>query len=454
MALDPRAAWLAVHRFGLGPRPGELSEAATDPRGWLLAQLEGPGDTPLLDARPSHVALQRAVVTALGDGGDDGRKAVRQLQRRTWRAEAEVRLQHAAGTDRPFHERLTWFWADHLTVSTTNNRIGHLVGAFEREVVRPGATGRFAALLAASTKHPAMLVYLDNAGSVGPDTVKAQRRDKGLNENLAREILELHTLGVDGGYRQGDVVALAELLTGWTVFGGPPLRKPRVDRPHGFTFREDLHQPGTKTFLGRRYAQGGVAEGEAALQALADHPSTARFVAGKLARHFLGPTAPSDLCEAMAGTFRQTRGDLGAVARTLVTHPASWRAAGPRPGGAPVPAARALDLSGWRGRRKAWPERAMEAQAWLGQPPYGAPSPAGWSIDPADWAGPEQVLRRVELAWRIGEAVGATVPEPAAWADEVLGVHLSDAVRQAVAQAPSRGEAVATVLAAPSFQWT
>lgn len=459
------AAWIAVHRFGMGARPGELSAVAADPRGWLLSQLDAPPPSPDREALPDHMALQRDAAAERAEdraakaGGDKG-KRVRRYQRRTLRAEARARLRDAARTDAPFHERLVRFWSDHFTTSATQRRARHLVGAHEREAIRPHVTGRFADMLLASTQHPAMLLYLDNAGSIRPDTRRAQRRDKGLNENLAREILELHTLGVDGGYRQEDVVALAELITGWTVFGGPPGFRLDLERPHGFTFRPDLHQPGRKTLLGRRYSGGGVAEGEAALRDLAAHPATARFLAGKLSRHFLGPDAPPAVAQAVSASLRTTGGDLRAAAAALVEHPGSW--AEPRAGAGAlrdpsrllVAMARALDLGGWSGRKKDWTERALDAQAWLGQPPFAAPSPAGWSDDPADWAGPEQVLRRVELAWRVGEAAGGLVPDPAAWADDLLAPALDGETRKAVARAGSRAEAVAFALASPAFQWT
>jgi uncharacterized protein (DUF1800 family) len=462
-------AWIAAHRFGLGPRPGDLDAIAGDPRGWLLSQLEGPPPaSPERAALPDHMAVQRELATkraadqATKGGGAGKSKAARRYQRATLGAESRARLLDAATTDAPFHERLTRFWSDHFTTSATQRRARHLVGAHEREAVRPHVAGRFADMLLASTRHPAMLLYLDNAGSIGPDTTRAQRRDKGLNENLAREILELHTLGVGGGYRQADVIALAELITGWTVFGGPPRGRMDLERPHGFSFREDLHQPGRKTLLGRRYGGGGggVGEGEAALRDLAAHPSTPRFLATKLCRHFLGPQAPPAAVNAIAESLRTSGGDLKVASRVLVEHPASWVSPAPGQGALRDPSrllvamARAVDLGGWSGRRKDWADKVLDAQAWLGQPAFSAPSPAGWSDDPADWTGPEQVLRRVELAFQVGTKAGGLVPDPGAWADDLLAPVLDDDTRQAVRRAGSRAEAVAFALASPAFQWT
>ena len=459
------AAWIAIHRFGLGGHPGDMTQVESDPRGWLLSQLDGTPDAPARDALPHHMAIQREFAALRradreAKAADEKGKQARRFQKHTLQAEARARLQDASRTTAPFHERLVRFWGNHFTTSATQRQARHLVGAHEREAIRPHVTGRFADMLLASTRHPAMLLYLDNASSIGPDTRRGQRRGKGLNENLAREILELHTLGVDGGYTQGDVESLARLITGWTVFGGPSKDRMDLERPHGFTFRPDLHQPGPKTLLGRRHAGGGVTEGEAALRDLAAHPSTARFLADKVTRHFLGPSARPDVARAISGTLRDTNGDLRAAATALVEHPGSWSPPAPgagairHPGRLLIAMARALDLGSWSTRKKDWADRALDAQGWLGQPALTAPSPAGWSDDPADWTGPEQVLRRVELAWRIGEVAGASVRDPLAWADDLLAPVLDADTRKAVARAGSRAEAVAFALASPAFHWT
>lgn len=459
------AAWIAAHRFGMGARPGELDAIAGDPRGWLLSQLAGgPPPSPERDALPGHMAIQRELMKLRAEDAGEKRKAGRRHQRATLRAEARARLIDAATTDAPFHERLVRFWSDHVTTSANQRRAKHLVGAHEREAVRPHVTGRFADLLLASTQHPAMLLYLDNASSIGPDTRRGQRREAGLNENLAREILELHTLGVGvgggGGYQQADVVALAELITGWTVFGGPPRGRMDLERPHGFTFRPDLHQPGRKALLGRRYSGGGVAEGESALRDLAAHPSTPRFLASKLCRHFLGAEATPSAVNAVSDALRTSGGDLKAAAHALVEHPASWTPPAPGRGALRAPSrllvamARAVDLGGWSGRRKDWADKVLQAQAWLGQPTFTAPSPAGWSDDAADWTGPEQVLRRVELAFQVGTNAASVVADPGAWADDLLAPVLDADTRLAVGRAGSRAEAIALALASPAFQWT
>jgi uncharacterized protein (DUF1800 family) len=454
---DRGRAWIAVHRFGLGPRPGEVEAARGDPEGWLLAQLRVRPGAPPLDRLPDHEALHAKVLRAgragLGDGVD--RAGLREARRAAWRAEAEARARWAATTPAPFHERLVWCWSSRFTVSTARKSAMHLVGAFEREAVRPRVTGPLREMLRAAVRHPAMLLYLDNAGSIGPDTRAGQRRGRGLNENLAREVLELHTLGADGGYTQADVRGLAGLLTGWTVFGGPPLKE---GRGPGFTFRADLHQPGPHVLLGARYG-GGEAEGLRALDALAAHPATLRRAAEGLVMAFFGPRPDGGLVAAVEGRLRESDGDLGEAAAAMVRHPASWGPMAPGQGALRDPArfvaaaARGLGAAGGRaGRRGA--ARMVQAQASLGQPVFGAPSPEGWSVDPADWAGPEQVLRRVELALAIAEGAAGAVPDPLGWAEGVLGPAVDDALRAAIAGAPSRVEALATALASPAFQWT
>ena len=301
----------ATFRFGLGPRPGELAQAAADPRGWLLAQLDGdPGPLPGEDALPASAAVVTAFVDArreAREGMAEARREFRMSALDVYREEVRARVAEGVRTAAPFRERLVLFWSNHFTVSARRPELLGLAGAFEREAIRPNVTGSFLDLLRAVVRHPGMLVYLDNARSVGPGSPAGQRRDRGLNENLARELMELHTLGVDGGYTQADVTQLARILTGWSV-----------DEDGGFRFRELTHEPGPKVLLGRTYPEAGVDEGEAALAALARHPSTARHVATRLARHFAADDPPPALVDRLAARFLATDGDLPSVYRTLV----------------------------------------------------------------------------------------------------------------------------------------
>lgn len=433
-------AWTATTRFGLGARPGELVEAAGDPRGWLLAQLAVPGATPAaLRALPDAASsIQRFL--AARTGGPDAKKAVRQAMRADYVAEVRARLRLSASTTQPFFERWVAFWTDHFTVSVLKAPLLGLAGAYEREAIRPRVLGSFPELLLAAVRHPAMLHYLDNHGSIGPRSRRGRRWGRGLNENLAREILELHTLGVNGGYGQADVLALARMLTGWTVAG------PRRGGTGRFVFEPRTHEPGPKTLLGQRYAEAGEDEGVSALRALATHPSTARHVAGELARHFVADQPPRAAVDALAKVFVRSEGDLAELAKAVVGLGPAWARAGGKvktPWELVVSAARALRLD-------SGPRPLVGALRHLGQPPWAASSPAGWADEAAGWLGPEALMRRIEWAEGAARRWGRGV-EALPLADAVLGPRLRPATRSAVRAAePTR--ALAIVLASPEFQ--
>lgn len=450
MPVSPTA--LALDRFGLGARPGERARVAADPRGWLVAQLAPDLPVPArLADRPSHPALMAELRQRRG-GADP--KAARQWAREVFRAEREVRFVVAATTAHPFRERWVRFFGNHLCVSAEKRSIVGIVGAHEREAIRPHVVGTFAELLAASTRHPAMLGYLDNQVSVGPDSPLGRSTDRGLNENLARELLELHTLGVGGGYDQADVVALAEILTGWTARVGPEGARAET----AFVFARRRHQPGSKVLLGERHPESGLAEGDAALARLARHPATATHLATKLVRHFVADQPPAPVVERVSRCIRDTEGDLHAVGCFLATDDTVWRAAAAHrklrtPDELAVAMARAGGWTDDGGEVPASLVRLEQAVKWMGQAPLSPPSPDGWPDQAQDWAGPEQVLRRVEVAERFGGPLSQGVDDPVAFADAVLGERLHPDTRVAVQRAPDRSTAVALVLAAPEFQW-
>ena len=296
---------IAANRFGLGARADELASIGGDGRDWLRAQLKGaPPRIDTADLRSSAevltegFALQREIQQARRSGNDVQQK-LPQFLKPIYVSEATARFAQAVATDRPFIERLTQFWTNHFAVSTDKQFMAGLAGSFEREAIRPRVLGNFGDLLVAAEMHPAMLLYLDNHLSVGPHSPAALKaglrrrgnRTLGINENLGREILELHTLGVGGGYTQSDVTSFATVITGWSVGGG---NGPFASGPPGrFVFRPDNHEPGTRTVLGRQYADQGYEQGVAVLNDLAQHPSTARHIATKLARHFIADEPPA-----------------------------------------------------------------------------------------------------------------------------------------------------------------
>ena len=463
------AAALAAHRFGLGePR---LDALRGDAVGWLQQQL-GPADpqvgTGLADAATGLRAFVRfrqmraaAASSPMTDDTRSGEQAFAEHFRTLVQADLRARLATQATTARPFAERLALFWANHFTVSMAKASARGLVGAFEREAIRPHIAGRFHTLLAAAVKHPAMLRYLDNDQSAGPESrlvMRLQRQPRpdgapaprltGLNENLAREVLELHTLGVADGpaYTQADVTAFARVLTGWRV----PLRDLEGDATSAAVsrFEPAWHQPGHKVVLGRHYGEGPQALDEV-LGDLARHPSTARFIATKLARHFVADSPPPALVERLTLAFQRSEGDLPTVYTTLLQSPEAWQ---PQPAKLKTPeefivsTARVLGLGASPFARQ--PDGGLAA---LGQRLQAAPSPAGWPDRADEWLGPDAVWKRVEWASRVADRTGRQV-DARALADASLGPLLGDTTRRQVERAVDGPQALALLLMSPEFQ--
>src|SRR5579863_9410192 len=312
---------IALNRFGLGARPGELASIGGDGRDWLRAQLAhappavGAGSlATTAQLLGQAFALQREIQAERRSGADVQQK-LPQFLKPIYTTEATARVRQAVLTERPFVERLTQFWSNHFAVSVDKQYMAGLAGSFEREAIRPHVLGNFGDLLVAAEMHPAMLLYLDNHLSVGPHSDAARRAELrrrpakiGINENLGREILELHTLGVGGGYTQADVTSFATVITGWSVGGGNGLFA--TGPPGRFVFRPDTHEPGPKTVLGRRYADKGYEQGVEVLSELAQHPSTARHIATKLAQHFIADEPPPAVVARLARAFTEHGGDL------------------------------------------------------------------------------------------------------------------------------------------------
>lgn len=411
------APHIALNRFGLGARPGE-AERLADPRAWLLAQVQGEPPR-LVDSGPDgdpDAALFRELFSALRSRDPDRVAERRQIVQQRRRAEMSVVLATRVTTDRPFAERWVAFWSNHLCISSADGfQTALLAGAYERDAIRPHVFGRYEEMLLASARHPAMLFYLDNVRSTGPNSPAARRPRRGagpagealrgLNENYARELLELHTLGVDGGYTQDDVEQLARILTGWGVSGVGPSR---VDMGAvggagdiGFRFASLLHEPGPKRVLGRSYPEGEGAGAEV-VRDLSRHPSTARFMAGKLATHFIDDTPPSVAVSILERTWLETDGDLRTVARALVEMDAAWD---PRyrkfrtPQDWFVAVLRAVD-AGEVGAN--FPQILQQ----LRHPLWAPPSPRGFGDLRREWADPDALMNRAELARTLARRAG------------------------------------------------
>ncbi|HXS20964.1 MAG TPA: DUF1800 domain-containing protein [Steroidobacteraceae bacterium] len=490
---------IAANRFGLGARPGELATIGGSGPDWLRAQLDGPAPeiagnglqssasilAQIYDLRRT-IRAERLSATAAGTDGGAGVpgssgatgsvaassatagsatadssaaaaaigafKKQGQLIRPIYVAEATARFRESVATDRPFVERLTHFWANHFAVSVDKAMLAGLAGSYEREAIRPYVLGNFTDMLLATERHPAMLLYLDNQISMGPDSRAAQNiarrnpdRRIGINENLARETMELHTVGVDGGYTQTDVTAFSEVLTGWSIAGPDGWRTGA--QPGTFLFRAGMHQPGSDVVMGKRYPDTGYDQGVAVLRDLARRPATARFIATKLARHFIADDPPAPAVDRMAAAFSESGGDLPTVYRALIASPEAWQQPVGKyktPSDFIVSSFRGLEL----------PVRQDKAPVGLfqllGQRIWSPGSPAGWPDRSADWDGASELLKRIEWADAVGQRVGSR-RDAMDLAPQLLGSVLSAATREAVAHAESASQALALLLASPEF---
>jgi uncharacterized protein (DUF1800 family) len=357
-------------------------------------------------------------------------------------SEAKARFDAALGAEIGFVERLVWFWSNHFCVSADKGNVRQICGAYEREAIRAHVLGRFGDMLLAVESHPAMLIYLDNARSIGPDSPAGLRQKRGLNENLAREILELHTLGVRSVYTQEDVTRFANVITGWTLVG---MRQDPV-RGGEFEFNARTHQPGAQMVIGKSYPDTGAEQGRAVLAALARHPATAKHVATKLARHFVADEPPPALVERLAKRFLATQGDLKEVARTLVTAPEAWeapRAKLKRPGEWIIGALRAVGVTP--------PDIGpiMQAHNLLGEPLWRPSAPKGFTDESAPWL--DGLAQRLDIANQLARRVGGAA-DPREVFEESLAPIASTETRQAITRAESRPQALALLFMAPEFQ--
>lgn len=469
---------IALDRFGLGARPGD--RAGNDPRGWVAEQLARDEPVPKALADQPGLAQSFAVLRAYREQAaerrrdrktnpemgrnnpEDARTMPRNMPGRALRepyiAAATARLASALETNTPFPERLVHFWSNHFAISADKQTVIPLAGNYEFEAIRPHVMGNFRDLLRAAVLHPAMLLYLDQAQSIGPGSPTAQRagrfaermgRKLGLNENLGREIMELHTLGVRTGYSQADVTEFARTLTGWTVagFGQGRLARMITGEPGTASFAPTLHEPGARAIMGKSYADGGAAQANAVLDDLARHPATARHIATKLARHFIADAPPPAAVARLEQAFLSSGGDLPTLYRALIASPEAWQ---DTPGKFRTPwdwTVAALRATG--ATELPFRQGATALMQQVGQPIWRPGSPAGWGDTAADWAGPGALMTRVEVAQQIATRTGDRVD-----ARELVRSVLPDAgaeTRQAIARSESSPLGLALMLSSPEF---
>ncbi|RFB81624.1 DUF1800 domain-containing protein [Methylovirgula sp. 4M-Z18] len=527
MAADPQAALVALNRFGLGARPGDLAAAAADPRGFLAqemakpdvalialtpdlaptktnlqamfadqeqkrlqrlaaAQTQPPQDNKMASASPAPGAMQppsnaapansasaqpkpdtppanpttmqmqagAAAMTPPSAGAapmmapsSDAKPKPPEppIEQKIFRAEALARFAQQIAADAGFAERMVAFWSNHFAVSVAKGQFVRVAaGSFEREAIRPYVFGRFADMLKAVEQHPTMLFYLDNQQSIGPNSKAGQSQHKGLNENLARETMELHTLGVGGGYSQADVTSLAAMITGWTFAG----REGRIGEPGTFAFIPNWHEPGPKILLGKSYDQDGLAQGEAALSDLARHPSTATHIATKLARHFVADNPPPALVAKLAKAFHDSDGDLKIVSAALIEDDGAWKAPLTKirnPSDFLIAAARALDY------KASDPNPILGGLNALGMGLWQPPGPNGYPDVSEAWASPEAMKVRLDISWQIAQRV-RDMGNPLSVLDTAAGLATSRETREAISRAETRQQALAILFMSPEFQ--
>lgn len=520
MARDAQAALVALNRFGFGARggaSGDFVNAASDPRGFVKAELgrpnggllEVPGllstpalgeavfayqaevkqareaaaksgapasEAPPADARVQKrnlslnsaamdIAAKEPVMKAPENAGAGATMAAGEAMQpnamqpnapkppqqplniiqKTYRAEALARLQRAVIADCGFVERLVTFWSNHFCISANKGELARMwAGSFEREAIRPHVLGRFGDMLKAVEQHPAMLFFLDNQQSLGPDSRAGQNRKRGLNENLAREIMELHTLGVGGGYSQDDVTSLARIITGWTFAG----RQGQLGTPGSFAFNANAHQPGAQRLLGKIYENNGVGQGEAALADISRHPSTAKFIATKFARHFVADDPPQALVARLQDVFRKSDGDLRALTTALLDSDEAWQA--------PLTKLRSpYEFLVATGRLLARvpedPGAYLGSLNLLGQPLWSPSGPNGFPDTNAAWAAPEGMKLRLDISAQFASRLGGNI-DPRDLLEFAAADAASPETRRTIERAESRQQALALLLMSPEFQ--
>ena len=488
-ASDPHSGLVAFNRFGFGARPGDFNKVAADPRGFLKSELSSPNvslislDDPVnVDLRGTTTAIETSLAAAyerklgrdqptmqtssvapamapvapammgagvsapMANAGQAKPAEPPPVEQTLFRSEARARFDKVASAGTGFVERLVHFWSNHFCVPVAKDTIVRVAaGPYEREAIRPYVLGHFAEMLFAVEHHPAMLFYLDNQQSIGPDSRAGQKGKRGLNENLAREILELHTLGVGGGYSQADVTTFARILTGWMMAG----RDGRLGEPGSFVFNASAHEPGDAVLLGKTYSGGGMGQAEAVLADIARHPSTAQHIATKLARHFIADDPPPQAIARLAKVFLDKDGDLKALAYTLVDMPEAWTTPLQKIR-SPYEYVAAIRRAGYRGA-SADPGQMLGWLNALGEPLWQPPGPNGFPDVAAAQASPEGMKVRLDIAWQAARQV-KDIDNPSDVLDAIIGPSASAETRQAIARAESKQQGLALLFMSPEFQ--
>ena len=465
-------AYIAVNHFGYGARGDELVQAKVNPKQWIISQLlpitfdsSLPHSNDIFIEHANYRKQKKQQKQQKQQKKRGQQSPNRQLSknampedrmsenkmskngmlnnyaRQTLRSMSVDTLSQAIHSSHSVSWRLLDFFSNHFSVSAQGQLMVGLSATLEREAIAPNLLGKFEDLLLAVEQHPAMLIYLNNEKSFGLNSRIAKKRKVGLNENLAREIMELHTLGVDGGYNQADVIELAKGISGWSV------KKPVKERSAGFIFRPHGHEPGSRTLLGKKYSQQGMAQGQQMLRDLAMNPATVKYVCFKLAHHFVSESPPVSLLNKMEATWMKTSGNLKKVMVSLFSADEAWSASTQKfktPREFIISTNRAIAL------KKIKPKALFNSLVSLGQQPFNAGSPAGFSDDETDWLGASALMARIDWSTRLSGYLKRLN------AEKVMTVALGDSVSQhtyqSVMRAESRQQAMTLLLMSPEFQ--
>jgi uncharacterized protein (DUF1800 family) len=446
-------ATIATQRFAMGARPDDIKSINKNAQAWLLNQLELtpavifdqslPNTNTILAAQYEFKKTKKKFKKQQNEMSEmqSKEKQPKNPNKGIYKQLTADALKQNIESANSFNWRCLEFFSNHFSVTAQGQVMAGLAPTLEREAIAPNLFGHFEDLLLAVCKHPAMLIYLNNEISIGPST-RFAKKNRGLNENLAREILELHTLGIDGGYKQGDVTELAKGITGWSV------GKINKDKQQGFIYRTRRHEPGTRVLMSKRYSAEGLMQGEKMLRDLANHPQTARFISTKIIKSFISDQAPEELINHLTTQWLSSKGHLKTVFKALINHPLAWQSQQQKyktPREYIVSTYRALAI-------KRLPfQQIQRALATLGQSPFKAGSPAGYSDQQQDWDGASALMARINWASQLAGQKRLETIDIETLIVSVFGHSLSAHSYQVITRAESRQQALTLLLLCPEF---
>lgn len=447
--------FIAITRFGLGAKPNFNLPSSLSAQAWLKQQLTNvspPQQTSTSESvlkqewqfRQLKKQQNKTQPPRQKERLQQQMKALKTSANKAYRSYVRGTIEKALVEDVGINWRLLDFFSNHFSITANNRVLKGLAPSLEMEAIAPNLYSSFADMLVAVTQHPAMLLYLNNERSIGPNSKVGKRKTKsGINENLAREILELHTLGVRSGYQQNDVIELAKAITGWSL-------APAKENKFGFRFNEKFHEPGKRTILQKSFSQRGIAKGEAILRYLASRPETACFISTKLAKHFISDTPSQSLIESMQAAWLSSNGNIKSVIHAMIDHPSAWLTKQNK-----FKTPREFFISSLRASgavklpKKLNPYYSLNE---LGQLPFNAGSPAGYKDDEANWLSPSSMLNRVDWSAQYANSWQHKVKAIPNLVTDLFDQNLTELSRNSILRAESKHQALTLLLMSPEFQ--